>query len=88
MGKEVLMKCGHTANSVFKYNGEYKPCCAICFGITNDAVEEVELQSLENRKAKCSWCGKEVDSRYSLPFFKHKPDKEYDTFYCGCGGWN
>ena len=32
--------------------------------------------------------GKERESSIELPFFEYKPDKEYDKFYCGCGGWD
>ncbi len=31
-------------------------------------------------------CQCEQDSSPSLWFFKSKPDKEYDEFYCGCYG--
>lgn len=24
----------------------------------------------------------------TLPFFSHKPEREFDDFYCGCQGWN
>jgi hypothetical protein len=27
-------------------------------------------------------------SSRSLPFFKHRPDKDTDTHYCGCWGWD
>ncbi len=33
-------------------------------------------------------CGSIVDSSYGLPFFHHKPDSEYDEFYCGCQSWD
>lgn len=23
-----------------------------------------------------------------LPFFSYQPDKEHDSFFCGCGGWD
>jgi len=29
-----------------------------------------------------------VESRTSLPFFKHHPDKPEDSYYCGCWGWD
>ena len=47
-----------------------------------------ENPSLQGRKAKCSFCGQIKDSDYDLPFFEYKPDKEYDEYYCGCGGWD
>jgi len=27
-------------------------------------------------------------SRWGLPFFEHRPDKDEDAFYCGCWGWD
>lgn len=76
-----LMKCGHTANAT-DVNG--KPCCVIC---DCDEIENV-TPSLAGRKAKCSDCGHIVDSDENLPFFRYRPDKECDTYYCGCWGWD
>ena len=33
-------------------------------------------------------CGSFVDSKYSLPFFEHKPNGKEDSFYCGCMSWD
>ncbi len=79
--KRCLMKCGHIANGTTM---DGKPYCVICncYDVSN------EKPNLENRKAKCKMCGKEVESDYSLPFFESKPDKDYDSYYCGCGGWD
>ncbi len=33
-------------------------------------------------------CMCEVDSDPSLAFFEHKPDEDYDRYYCGCWGWD
>lgn len=30
----------------------------------------------------------EAPSSWDLPFFSHKPDEEYDEYYCGCLGWS
>ena len=76
----VLMKCGHTANAIC--NG--KPSCVVCGCIEIDT----QKLNLKNRKAQCSYCGKIVESDMSLPFFEYKPDKEFDEYYCGCGGWD
>lgn len=85
----VLMKCGHTANATI----EDRPCCAICVGLTPDAeIVDEKLIDLTGRKAKCSQHrfadGGIVDSDLRLAFFKHNPDAEYDSYYCGCWGWN
>ncbi len=81
-----LMKCGHAANVTS--NG--KPACAICF-----CTEIAEKQpNLEGRKAKCCYCGKIANSNgegsgyKELPFFEYKPNEEYDSYYCGCKGWD
>lgn len=80
MDGKVTMKCGHTANA--ERNG--KPYCVIC---GCDEVQE-EKPNLDGRKAKCSWCGKITDSSTTLAFFRHKPESEYDEYYCGCYGWD
>ena len=49
-----------------------------------------------NRNGGRCECGRwgEVDTDGSvpsaprLPFFGHKPDAPFDTFYCGCFGWD
>uniref|UniRef100_A0A6M3IUC1 Uncharacterized protein n=1 Tax=viral metagenome TaxID=1070528 RepID=A0A6M3IUC1_9ZZZZ len=33
-------------------------------------------------------CLCEQSSSDKLPFFEHKPNNEYDKFYCGCWGWD
>lgn len=30
----------------------------------------------------------EAPSSPDLPFFRHRPDSQYDEYYCGCGGWH
>lgn len=81
----IMMRCGHAANAT--HNG--KPVCAICFGITPDAeIIADTAPDLTGRKARCTYCGHETDSRENLPFFEYRPNAEYDSFYCGCGGWD
>lgn len=29
-----------------------------------------------------------VDSSPRLAFFEHRPDEEFDKYYCGCWGWD
>ena len=45
-------------------------------------------EALEGRIAKCMDCGERVSSAPSLPFFWYRPDKEFDSYYCGCYGWD
>lgn len=45
-------------------------------------------------KNECSTCKRgepckcERPSDMRLAFFEYKPTKPFDTFYCGCGGWD
>ena len=83
---DILMKCGHSAQGI--NSGTGKPVCLICM------CEEVaeSKPDLTGRKARCSYygtnCKGEVTSRYNLAFFKHKPNSEFDEYYCGCFGWD
>lgn len=79
--KRFIMKCGHIANAE---TTDGKPACAICS--CYEIAEEQPI--LRNRKAKCCWCGKVTRSSFSLPYFEFKPAKEYDSYYCGCKGWD
>lgn len=62
------------------------PMCPIHDTVGAKLVDEKRL--LKNRKAKCSWCNNRKDSSFSLPFFNYQPEKDEDSFYCGCGGWD
>lgn len=97
MSKQMMM-CGHSANAT---DGDGNPVCAICFGIPEATIVNNNPINLTGRKARCSYYGKtfthrgrrvtctgEVDSKVSLAFFEHCPDKEYDNYYCGCFGWD
>jgi len=82
-----LMKCGHTANAVRTNTNE--PVCVICIGIVPGADEVAEsLPDLSNRKARCVYGDREVDSSFELAFFEHRPDAIADEYYCGCKGWD
>lgn len=81
-----MMKCGHAANAQDE-NGN--PCCVICVGIDPGAeIIDNSSPSLEDRKSKCTYCDNTRDSSADLPFFKHQPNKDVDSHYCGCKGWN
>lgn len=53
-----------------------------------DDICTPEEKIVEPRMAKCAWCGKKTISKDSLPWFNEKPEKEFDEYYCGCGGWD
>lgn len=80
-----LMKCGHTANAVDQDNN---PVCVICncreIARTNSAMKELLIR----RKARCFECGRIEDSNLNLAFFEYKPLSDYDSYYCGCYGWD
>lgn len=88
-----VMKCGHTANSNrLMPDGTKIPSCVIC-GCIDIAYECTGTSGLEGRKAICTQhkqggdC-RPVPSSWDLPFFRYRPDKEYDEYYCGCWGWD
>jgi hypothetical protein len=80
-----LMKCGHVNNAQDR-NGN--PACVICGCFDIDKKIEKPTDGLEGRQAKCPDCGGTTESRWDLPFFKHNPDRKFDSYYCGCYGWN
>lgn len=85
-----LMKCGHVGNARDEHGSV---CCAICAGIKPEAFQIDKHCSgndgLEGRTATCLYnCGSKTQSKWELPFFKYQPDKEYDSYYCGCFGWD
>jgi hypothetical protein len=80
----VLMKCGHTGHGT-TMNGD--PCCVICWPDVESRTIDFDAPDLTGRKSRCSSCGKVTDSSYELPFFEYRPDKEFDSHYNGCRGW-
>lgn len=84
MDDMYLMACGHIANA--KEYETNKPVCIICD--CDKVIKVVKKDSYKDRIAKCTECGKETQSNPHLAFFKYEPDKEYDSYYCGCYGWD
>lgn len=85
---KYLMQCGHVANAT---NGKGEAVCVICD--CEKVVSECSgTKGLEGRFAICSQHKREINtpvpSRWELPFFEYRPDKEYDLYYCGCYGWD
>lgn len=86
MDKHPLMKCGHVALATDSNN---RPVCPICSGTTSKAYEVVEIKpDLTGRSAICGYCKTVVPSKYELPFFGYKEGHPFDTYYCGCRGWD
>ena len=89
-----MMGCGHAANAT---DGHGRPCCVICHGIKDGANRVVVTPpDFTGRRARCSYrkrrdgelCTAEEDSSPNLAFFAHRPNKDFDEFYCGCWGWD
>ena len=80
-----MMGCGHSANAT---DAAGHPVCVICYGIVKGATEVVGRPVLEGRRAKCPYCKGTTPSSTELPFFEHCPSKEFDSYYCGCRGWD
>lgn len=82
-----LMKCGHVANAT----SDGKPCCVICTPDTKAHEIDRECKGsdgLDGRMANCDYCGRKVPSEWELPFFEYRPKYEFDSYYCGCMGWD
>lgn len=89
-----IMLCGCAANGTTK-DGD--PICVIHVGMLNKSnvdigrnVKVVKTNYL-NRKAICGQCRKDhtiTPSTPSLPFFREEPDFQFDSYYCGCRGWD
>lgn len=82
-----LMKCGCVAQGT---DQDGKPVCVVHAGLDSGAYEPAEVQpDLSGRKAKCCYGNHgETDSDFRLAFFVHRPDHEFDEYYCGCWGWD
>lgn len=82
----TMMKCGHAANARDELGN---PVCAVCYGITTDAVVVVEGAKVEGRMMRCSYGhGTPQPSDPRAAFFRSVPNEPYDEFYCGCWGWD
>jgi hypothetical protein len=86
----VLMQCGCTTTAIRRSDG--KPVCITHWGISPGADVPAEvLPDLTGRAMRCTYDRKGESERASnvqAAFFKHRPDKATDEFYCGCWGWD
>lgn len=80
MPRPVLLTCGHAANSTDYAN---RPACAIC-GVVKLASA---VPDLAGRLAMCVYADNVKPSAFYLAFFRYRPDRDNDEFYCGCFGW-
>lgn len=81
----TMMTCGHAANAVVTNTDQ--PVCVIC--VCADVADQPDLTG---RIARCSYyggkCRSEQPSDTRLAFFSHSPERDHDTYYCGCYGWD
>lgn len=42
----------------------------------------------KERRATCEYCRRDSASNTELPFYKERPAKESDSYYCGCRGFS
>lgn len=82
----VLMKCGCRAQGVDAATG--RPVCVVHIGIKPGADEVADPPELDRRFAQCGYCQRRRCSSLALPFFEYHPEREQDSFYCGCRGWD
>lgn len=91
MPNATMMRCGHAANAICTASHGINfdppiPCCAIC-----DCLAVADQQpDLSDRRALCLQCGTRLvpSEPGKLAFFAHRPDRDYDGYYCGCRGWD
>ena len=74
-----FMKCGCTAAGTV--NGQVACGLHMCFEI-------LDPPDLSKRTARCAYGGAEVPSAVALAFFRYRPEREHDEYYCGCYGWD
>ena len=83
MVERPVMGCGHSAQGATEGGA---PVCVICAPSPEAYVVASVVPVLVGREARCT-CGVCVPSRVGLAFFK-VCDSEFDSFYCGCRGWD
>lgn len=61
---------------------------ARCFYYGNPALKLRDMGGCDTRADHQSPCFCEKPSDLHLWFFEMRPDKDHDTFYCGCHGYD
>ena len=83
----AYMACGHAATG---RRADGTPVCVVCSMVDPAKAQTVAPPpDLTGRIAHCGY-GKHAPkpSSVELAFFEHHPDREHDTYYCGCYGWD
>lgn len=83
-----MMQCGCAASSHLRDNATGKwdiPYCG-----THGCKDLAPFPPLlVGRIAQCAYCKKSRPSdNEALAFFEYRPTRDYDTYYCGCRGWD
>ena len=84
----IALRCGCTASGTVKLVGETEWFVGCLIHECLDVVEEESKPDLTGRMARCSYGGNEVPSSWNLAFFRHRPERDHDEYYCGCYGWD
>jgi hypothetical protein len=87
---KYAMECGHVSNALHtEEDGTQIQVCLQCFAIPFIRKEAKTPANLKNRIARCTKsCGAMKPSSPDLSYFHYEKDKEFDSFYNGCEGWN
>lgn len=87
MSTRPLMKCGCVALGVDM--DTRLPVCPVHAGLTPDAERiEDNPPDLTGREAVCCYCECRKPSSLDLPFFEYRANRETDSYYNGCRGWD
>ena len=81
-----LMSCGHMVNYYRMETGSAVLTCATCglSGYDNALRKLAAQEGLEGRTSRCHECGRSRPSSWQLAAFRHFPERENDTHFCGC----
>lgn len=69
-----MARCTYYGKDMKWWKERWKMGCSDC--------QKTHGAGTENR------CQCERPSSVSLAFFRHKPDSQYDEYFCGCAGWD
>lgn len=82
----IICMCEEVAEVKPDLTGRKARCCYYGKEVYHNETYFPEMLTTNYRGKKC--CGSLVDSKYTLPFFEHKPNSKEDSFYCGCMSWD
>ena len=89
-----LMKCGHMGMATCSRSGGVEfdppiPACVICAGEPESLIIDKEVtgtEGIEERKAKCAYCGTVEQSTWELAFYEYRgKGSNRARTMCTCG---